>query len=292
MLIIRSGASVFNNGTKAAIMFLTLLSTSACLVRRQAIRPALRHPGPLLTANKDQLIARIHDLSDPIESFLMNASLSASVLNPSKGVITEYPTIDGYILFRRPAEIRIVGKAPMWPGTILDMVCHENRFQLHLPSKNLLLVGDADAPGKSSNALENLRPDAFLKSLTIAPPDPGLTILENDTNQTGAVYILLILDRAGDELRLVRSVYFDRNSLRIIEQRIFDSSGSLAGDTKYSNWKSYQGISYPSAIDIQRVQENYEVNLLVLNMKMNPPNVTPDKFLLTQPPSATVRQLN
>jgi hypothetical protein len=87
-------------------------------------------------------------------------------------------------------------------------------------------------------------------------------------------------------------VYFDRYSLRIIEQRTFDSSGSLAGDTKYSNWKTYQGISYPSAIDIQRVQENYEVQLIVLSMKMNPPNVTPDKFVLTQPPGATVRRLN
>jgi hypothetical protein len=283
---------MFKRGTKAAIVFWTLLSTSACLVRREAIRPALRHAGPLLTASKEQLIARIHDVSDPIESFLMNASLSASVLNPSKGMITEYPMIDGYILFRRPAEIRIVGKAPMWPGTILDMVCHENQFQLHLPRKNLLLVGDRNAPGNSKNALENLRPDAILKSLTIAPPDPDLTILEDDTNEAGAVYILLILDRAGDELRLVRSVYFDRYSLRIIEQRTFDSSGSLAGDTKYSSWKTYQGVSYPSAIDIQRVQENYEVKLLVLSMKMNPPNVTPDKFVLRQPPGATVRRLN
>jgi len=283
---------VFGNRIKAAIVLLTLGSTSACLVRREAIRSGLRHPGTLLTANKEQLIARIHDASDPIESFLMNASLSASVLNPSKGVVTEYPAIDGYILFHRPAEIRIVGKLPMWPETILDMVCHENRFQLHLPRKNLLLVGDGNAPTDSNNALENLRPDAFLNSLTIAPPDPGLTILENDTNQTGAVYILLILDRAGNELRLVRTVYFDRYSLRIVEQRAFDSSGSLAGDAKYSNWRNYQGISYPSAIDIQRVRENYEVKLLVLSMKMNPPNVTPDKFVLTQPPGATVRRLN
>jgi hypothetical protein len=283
---------VLRNRIKAALVLLTLWSTSACLVRREAIRPGLRHPGALLTASKEQLIARIHDASDPIESFLMNASLSASVLNPSKGVITEYPTIDGYILFHRPAEIRIVGKAPMFPGTILDMVCHENRFQLHLPRKNLLLVGDGDAPGTSNNVLENLRPDAFLESLTIAPPDPGLTILEDDTNQAGAVYILLILDRGGNELRLVRSVSFDRYSLRIIEQRTFDPSGSLTGDTKYSSWKSYQGISYPSAIDIQRVRENYEVQLLVLSMKMNSPNVTPDKFVLTQPPGATVRRLN
>jgi hypothetical protein len=283
---------MFKNGTKAAIVFWTLLSTSACLVRREAIRPALRHAGPLLTASKEQLIAKIHDASDPIESFLMNASLSASVLNPSKGMITEYPTIDGYILFRRPAEIRIVGKAPMWPGAILDMICHDNQFQLHLPRKNLLLVGDRNAPGNSKNALENLRPDAILKSLTIAPPDPDLTILEDDTNEASAVYILLILDRAGNELRLLRSVYFDRHSLRIIEQRTFDSSGSLAGDTKYSSWKTYQGISYPSAIDIQRVQENYEVQLIVVSMKMNPPNVTADKFVLTQPAGATVRRLN
>ncbi|HEY6341884.1 MAG TPA: hypothetical protein VIY49_10365 [Bryobacteraceae bacterium] len=222
----------------------------------------------------------------------MNTSLSASVLNPSKGIITEYSAIYGYILFHRPAEFRIVGKAPMFPETILDMVCHENRFQLYLSKKNLLLKGDGNASGNSNNAVENPRPDAFLKSLTIAPPDPGFTILENDTNQTGAVYILLILDRAGNELRLVRSVSFDRYSPTHYRAKTFDSSGSLDGDTKYSRWKTYQGISYPSAIDIQRVRENYEVQIRVLNMKMNPPNVTPDKFVLVQPPGATVRRLN
>jgi hypothetical protein len=286
---------VFQNWTKAAIVFLTLLSTSACLVRRAAIRPGVRHPGPLLTASKEQLIARIHDASDPIESFLMNASLSASVLNASKGMVTEYAAIDGYILFHRPAEIRIVGKVPMWPETILDMVSHENRFQVYLPRKNLLLVGEGSAPGNSSNALENLRPDAFLTSVTIPPPDPetSLTVVEGDTNQTEAMYILLILDRGADrELRLARSVYFDRYSLRIAEQRTFDPSGSLTGDARYSAWKTYQGIPYPSHIDIQRIRENCEIQLTVLSMKMNPANATPDKFAFQTPPGATVRRLN
>jgi hypothetical protein len=56
--------------------------------------------------------------------------------------------------------------------------------------------------------------------------------------------------------------------------------------------KLIRGFRIRRRLTFRGVQENYEVQLIVLSMKMNPPNVTPDKFVLTQPPGATVRRLN
>ena len=88
-----------------------------------------------------------------------------------------------------------------------------------------------------------------------------------------------------------RNIYFDRYTLQIIRQKTFDPSGRIASETQYSNWKGYGHTSFASDIDIKRPQENYEVQLNVISMKMNPPNVTPDRFVLDQPPGTELQEV-
>lgn len=117
-------------------------------------------------------------------------------------------------------------------------------------------------------------------------PDADITLLEEDTNEREAVYILLIVRRGRDEPWLVRSLHFDRHDLQIVRQKTFDSSGGVLSDTKYSGWKVYGGISFPSEILIQRPQDHYEVMLNVVNMR------TAEKFILNQPSGTQLRQLS
>jgi len=91
--------------------------------------------------------------------------------------------------------------------------------------------------------------------------------------------------------RLVRNIYFDRYTLQIVRQKTFDASGSTVTDTKYSDWKTTNGILFPSSIDIQRPQDNYNVMLTVTSTKFNTSDVTPKKFILNQPPGTQLRQL-
>jgi len=281
---------------RVAMVCLGLFLAPACLVRRHVIPTGgNRQNLPLMNATKEELIARIHQISDPIDSFLIRADLSPSVVNPSKRVVTEYATIGAYILFRRPNDLRIIGQEPVMSTTILDMASTGNEFHVYLPTKNRFLVGQSDVPGTSKNVLENLRPSAFLNSLLIAPPDPetSVTLLEDDTDNTKAIYILLILDRQRGRLLPGRNVYFDRYSLQIIEQKAFDPLGAIISDTKYSNWKRYGNVEFPSGIDIRRPRENYEVQLTVLSVKINAAaNVTPEKFVLRQPEGTKLEQLN
>lgn len=247
--------------------------------------------GPVLTASKDQLIQRLHVLFDPIQSFEMRADLSPSVLNPAKGTATDYATVSATIFFRRPDDMRILGRDPVLGSTIFDMVSTGHQFRLSIPSKELFIIGANNAPPSSGNKLENLRPSALLTSLIIRPPDPAMdvTLLENDNERD--LYILLIIRRDQQQLQLARQVYFDGRTLGLTRQKTFDPTGKVLSDARYAEWKPYGGTSYPTMIDIQRPQDNYEVQLSVTNLELNSANVTQARFVLAQPSDYQLKEI-
>jgi hypothetical protein len=277
------------------LLCLAVASSSSCLVRRRTVPPPgkPRENRPLLVATKAELIQRIHQASDPIQSFIIKSDMSPSVGQLYGGQVTDYATITGFLLFRRTDDIRVIGQDPVIHSTLFDMVSTGNEFRVSLPTKNQFILGRNDAPATSKNKLENLRPAAFLTSLMIMPPQPGdLTLMEDDTNETKAVYIVQVIQHRGEDLELMRNIYFDRYTLEIDRQKTFDANGYIRSDTKYSEWRAFNGIRFPTLIDIQRPQDGYELVLTVLEMKINTPDVTPEKFVLNQPPGATVRTLS
>jgi hypothetical protein len=82
---------------------------------------------------------------------------------------------------------------------------------------------------------------------------------------------------------LSRNISFDRYTLQITRQRAFDTSGGVVCDAAYSDWKDHGGVSFPSEIDIRRPMENYQVQLNLVSIKVNTPDVTDEKFVLEQP---------
>lgn len=284
-----------NRAKFAAVVCLAAIPLSSCFVRRRVVSPAgvKKDTRPLLTATKEELIQRVHDISDAVQSFNMTVDISPSVGNLYNGEVSDYATIRGYILFRKPDNIRIIGLDPVIHTKAFDMVSTGAEFRVYIPPRDRFIVGSNNAPATSKSKLENLRPVAFLTSLMIYPPDTNteVTLLEDDTNASRALYILLIVRRDQDQLRLARNIYFDRYTLQIVGQKTFSPEGALLSDTRYADWKSYGGISFPSAIDIQRPQDSYEVTLSVVDMKINTDDLTPEKFVLNQPAGSQLQQL-
>lgn len=268
---------------------------SACLVRRRVVPSPgkVKENRPLRVATKESLIRLIHNAWDPIQSFTMKADMAPSVGQLYGGEVTDYATITGFLLFRRPDDIRVIGQDPVIHSTLFDMVSTGSGFRVSVPTKSQFIIGSNNAPATSKNKLENLRPAAFLTSLMIIPPDPNtdLTLLEDDTSESKAVYIVQVIDRDGEQLQLRRNIYFDRYTLQINRQKTFDLNGYITSDTKYADWRLFNGTLFPTVIDIQRPQDGYELVLTVLDMKINTPDVTPEKFVLNQPPNATVKIL-
>ena len=275
------------------IAFAAVSFSSSCLVRTRTVAP----PGqkvfkPVLTATKQELLDRIHSVADPIQSFSLKVDMSPSVGGVFGGKVTDYPTIHAFILYQHPGRIRVIGLDPVIHSTILDMVSVANDFRVSIPTKNEFIEGTNDAPATSKNKLENLRPVAFLNSLLINPASPGeAAILEDDTDETMAVYKLIFVERDGEELRLLRSVYFDRYTLDIARQRTFDSIGNVTSETRYSDWEPRGSVRFPGTIDMARPKDGYALQMKVTGFEFNPAELTGEKFVLNPPANAQIREL-
>ena len=74
-----------------------------------------------------------------------------------KSQITEYKDVRGYILFRKPEHIRIIGLYPVVRNKAFDMVSDGSTFRLYIPAKNRFVTGRNEVTVLSKNKLENLR---------------------------------------------------------------------------------------------------------------------------------------
>lgn len=263
-------------------------------------RPILRRNKPgggsqtLLNATRDELNQRLLNLYNAINSFQARVDMTPSVGSVYKGQITEYKDINAFILFRKPAEIRIIGQLPVVRTTAFDMVSNGSTFRFLLHSKNLFFEGSNDAPATSQNKIENLRPEAFLASMLIRPVDASMetAALEDSTDEDTAIFVLHFIRRdAGGQPYIYRNVWFDRLDLSIVRQKILDpKDGLIVSDTRYGQWQVYNGVSFPAHIDINRPKDGYGVSMNVTQMQMNK-EMTDQQFVLAKPEGATLRPI-
>lgn len=273
----------------ATPVFLLAIVSASCglLVKSRAI---VRHGKPvaqgqtLLSATKESLNSRITNIYNPIRSFQATVDMTPAVGSVYKGQITEIKDVRAFVLYRQAADIRIIGQTPVVHTRAFDMVSTGSRFQLYISTKNLFVEGDNAAPTTSKNKLENLRPDAFLSSMLIRPATPEeIPVLMDQTDEENAAYELVFLKRSpAGELVASRSVWFDRLDLSIVRQVVFDLRGEKLSDTRYAKWQIFDGVLFPSHIDINRPEDGYGVAMDVMQMQMNK-TITDDQFVLAQP---------
>ena len=229
----------------------------------------------LLVATRDQLSERIASLYNPINSFQATITMTPSVGSVYKGQINEIADVRAIILFRKPSDIRIQAQAPVVHTQVMDMVSNGVEFQVLLNTKNLFIHGLNSAPATSKNKLENLRPAAFLSSLLIQPAEQGaeIPVLMDLTDEDNALYVLEFMRKTPEgAFRVGRTVWFDRLDLSIVRQMVYDEQDAIVSDTHYTSpWKVYNGVLFPSHIDIQRNKEEYGVVMDIEQMQMNKP---------------------
>lgn len=273
-------------GTAALVLCLTTWGLSSCVVKRRLItRTGSKTSHPvLLTAQASDLVKRVADQYDAIHDFNATVDMTPAIGTTEKSRVTEYKDVRGYIVFRKPDDIRIVGLYPLVRNTAFDMVSNGTNFKLYVPAKNRFLVGSNAIEQPSPNKLENLRPQHFLDAMLVrpVPPDAQL-LLENYTDEDNAFYILhLVHGDTGRQLILDRTIWFSRVDLTLARQIIFDAAGNILTDARYSDWKQYDDVPFPKHIEIDRPRDEYAVVLDVQKMNINK-GVSDDKFVLNQP---------
>ncbi len=246
----------------------------------------------LLVATRDQLNERISRMYNSINSFQATVDMTPSSGSVYLGKITEIADLRAFVLFRKPAEIRIQGQTPVIRTQAFDMVSNGTDFRFFLNSRNLFIEGANDAPAISKNKIENLRPNTFFSSMLIRPADDATesAALMDQTDEDNALYILLYVRKGAGGLlpAISRSVWFDRLDLSMVRQMVFDDDGNIVSDTRYSKWQPYNGVLFPAHIDINRPKDAYGVVMDVIDMKMNK-TMTDDQFVLKRPDGAQMQ---
>src|SRR5712692_3441464 len=271
-----------------------VLLLSSCLARRRVITRGRNTPTQtLLHADKQTLLNLVSKEYAAIQTINATVDMVPAIGSANKGRITEYKDVRAYILYRKPVEIRIIGLYPVVRNKAFDMTSNGKEFRLYVPAKNRFIEGPTEVMTPSPNKLENLRPSVFLDALLVKPVnlDSEFAVLEDFTDEDNAAYIVHVLFKGEDgDLHLSRDIWFDRLSLHIARQILFDAQGEILTDARYNDWKTYDNVPFPRIIDINRPKDEYGVVITVVKMDINKP-VGQDKFVLEQPEGTVLQVL-
>ncbi len=276
-------------------------SLSGCLFRAHKVERVVSDV-PLKTATQQELVDYVNREAAKVRSMQATVDIDTTVGGAKKGKVTDYQQIRGYVLARKPAMLRMIGLMPVVRNTAFDMVSNGQDFKLWIPTKNHFLVGKNDQPSSDGKqSLENLRPQHIYDALLLREVDPEkeIAVLENDEEivrdkdgrqvEQGAYHLDIV--RKGERgWFLSRKIIFSRTDLLPHRQLVFDDLGNLATDAHYENYKDYDGIQFPSQIEIRRPREEYDIVLSVVKLQLNGA-LTDEQFALAQPPGAEVKHL-
>jgi outer membrane lipoprotein-sorting protein len=281
-----------------AVAFLLCLVLSACGGTRRNIfrhhRPVTGTSPALKVATRDELNAIIARTYNAIQSFsATSVTLSASSGSVYTGKIVDYQALKGVILYRKPDDIRIQANLPLISKVAFDMVSNGTNFRFYYPNNNLFVEGLNSAPATSANKMENLRPEAFLSSMLIRPWDPATesVMLKDATDEDNALYRLEFNLKGRDGTPIPgREILFDREDLSIVRQFTYDDLGNIVSDTSYSEWRLFDGVSFPAHIDINRRIDGYGVAIEILKMDMNK-EIANKQLVLEQPEGSKLQEI-
>ena len=280
------------------LALLALLPLGGCLFRTHT-PPKRNIAGNLKESNRDDLVERINVEAQKIKTMNATVDIAASSGGEKKGKVTDYQEIRGYLLVRKPKDIRMIGLLPVVRNKAFDMVSDGQTFRVSIPPKNRFIVGRNDvirpAAGQS---LENLRPQHIFDALLLQEIDPQneIAVLESTIELMAdpknpkskqqvemPSYTIIVLRRAPEGAwYLSRKIVFTRDDLQPHRQIVYDKFGNVATDAHYDNFQIFDNLLFPALITINRPQEEYTVQLAIVKVKLNE-QIRNDQFELAQP---------
>lgn len=288
-----------------------ILGLSGCLKHTRLLeRP--QQPTIVLSSSAQQLIQSVDERYDSIHSMNATVLIRASVGGASKGKVTDYTSLRGYILLRQPNMLRVLGLLPVVETRAFDMTSNGKSFTLLIPPKSEAIIGSGTVTTPSSNPLMNLRPSVFYDSLLVGKIGPSdLIYVTSDTRIVASDtsiahlphskhkrlieepdYELGILRRVGNTQQLLpeRVIHISRTNLLPYQQDEYDSRGILVTRTHYSNYQTFDLIPYSTHIVIDRPIDGYQIDLTIQKLTFNRP-LANDQFVLKIPAGTKIKRL-
>jgi outer membrane lipoprotein-sorting protein len=289
-----------------AALFLPLLLSGCFMLSTTRRLPVPKAPAITQTVAPEELVSRINQRWDAMETLNTSVEIQASVMKSKEGLAKDYTTIRGIILIRKPAMLRVYGRVPVIGTRAFDMVSDGTNFTLYVPSKNKAVKGSNSLKKKSLNQMENMRPGFFFDAMVVRgleKDDYYSVTADTETVEDAAKkhlytvpeYVLSIMHHkpGSQELEPVRVVTFTRDNLQPYQQDIYDKEGNLETQVNYADYRQYDSGLYPSKVTIKRPLEEYQIVLTVGSVKENQkdPPLTDDQFQIKVPEGTEIQKL-
>jgi hypothetical protein len=272
----------------------TLFSAGGCLVKRETrVRPSALPP-PAQEATLQDLVTKLNSWSAAVRTMTATVDLAPTAGSVYSGVIREYRDVKGFLLLESPSLLRMQGQAPVVRTQVFDMVSSGEEFRLYIPPKQKFIVGKNAANPPAKNSIENLRPQHILEALLVPAIDPAREkcFLEEAEDGSQQHYLVTVVEPGeGGELRLRRKAWFDRSTLELSRMQFYSPRGNCQEDVRYADYQDFQGVRYPSRIELGRPIEDYSLVITFVKATFNQP-IGPGKFELKKPEGAELVDLS
>ena len=278
---------------KTAALFAPLLLTGCSLFPTTRRLPIPKPPLIERTISPENLVRQLNHRWEAINTLTAKVEFRASVSKSAEGVATDYPSVEGHILMRKPENLRVVGQ--LIGVKIFDMASNGDCFTLLIPHYDKAIKGCGPAKVKSKNTWENLRPDFFFDAMLVrglAPDDEYYVTSDSITVEDAArkhlftvpEYKLYIVHRMPDsqQLKPLRVVYFHRDDLEPYQQDIYDADGNLETQVLYDAYQDFEGGKFPSIVTIKRPIDDIQIVLSIERVTENQ-TLPDDQFVVPIP---------
>jgi outer membrane lipoprotein-sorting protein len=248
-------------------------------------------------ATREELLEQYNSIARNTKSLNATVELKPTAGSKYSGVIDEYHEVKAFLLAARPAEIRVIGQAPVIGTTVFDMASDGEIFRVSIPSKNKFLVGPVAQERTSSKPIENLRPQHLLDALLWPEVRKEESVTLREYNDENSRYYVLTVLRGGYQVEVLREIWFDRADLLVSRLQTFGPKGLLLSDVHLANWEPIENaagqsaapvaaaLSFPRAIRIDRPHDDYKLDLQITKVSLNEA-IPAERFKLEQPAGA------
>jgi hypothetical protein len=281
-----------------AALFLPLVITGCSLFPTTRKLPVPRAPVITQTISPDDLVEHLNQRWAATNTLTAKVEFRASVSKTKEGVATDYPSVEGHILMRKPDSLRVVGQ--LIGVRVFDMASDGKCFTLSIPHDDKVIKGCGPAKVKSKNTWENLRPGFFFDAMLVRGLDPDdlyAVVTDSETTMDAArkhlytvpEYVLSISRRkpGTQQLTPVRVVTFRRDTLLPSQQDLYDANGNLETEVVYGAYQDFGTGQFPSTVTIKRPQEEIQIVLSVEDVKENQ-TLPDDQFVVPVPTGSKV----
>ena len=251
-------------------------------------------------ATREELLDQYNRIARNTKTLNATVELKPTAGSKYSGVIDEYHEVKAFLLAARPAQIRMIGQAPVVGTTVFDMASDGETFRVFIPSKHKFLVGTVAAEKNSSKPIENLRPQHLLDALLWPEIRKEESTTLREFNDENARYYVLTVLRGGYQLEVLREIWFDRADLHVARIETFGPKGLLVSDIHLADWRTIDNAptqntqaapsdgvtsSFPRSIRLERPHDDYKLDLQVTKISLNE-EIPAERFHIEQPAGA------